>query len=266
MKLLFKAPLTKLKTQYEAPILYQLDNILLNPLLNRKIAFHFNGEIFCIQCQKKTYQSFQGGFCFPCFKRLQECGLCMIHPERCRHEEGICDPTDWVHASCGEPHIVYLSNTVHIKVGITRKTQMPTRWIDQGAIQAIPLFETKNRYLAGQMEVKLKQFFPDKTPWQAMLKNNVQEEDLIQIREQFFIEQADFLNQPGITALNDSSPTQIVYPVIQYPTTIKTLNLDKTPKVEGTLLGIKGQYLLLDTGVLNIRKFGGYFSEVWSEI
>jgi hypothetical protein len=46
--------------------------------------------------------------------------------------------------------------------------------------------------------------------------------------------------------------------VIKYPTKVVSLNFDKTPVISGVLEGIKGQYLLLDVGVLNIRKFSSY--------
>ncbi len=272
MNILFEGCLTKMSTQLDLPVRYQLGEIALNALIGKKLLLEFLDEIYCIQCHQKTSKSFQGGYCFPCFRHLNTCGLCMIHPERCRYPEGICDPTDWVHAGCGLPHIIYLANTVHVKVGITRKTQVPTRWIDQGAIQAMPIFETTNRYLAGQMEVALKRYFPDKTPWQAMLKNQVQPQDLAQIRKDFFDtnqQEIDaIINQLGaseITQLIEAQVTFITYPVIEYPKVIKAFNLDRTPKIEGCLMGIKGQYLLLDTGVFNVRKFGGYRVQLKSE-
>ena len=51
---------------------------------------------------------------------------------------------------------------------------------------------------------------------------------------------------------------KLVYPVEQYPEKVKSHNLDKTPVIRGKLQGIKGQYLILDTGVINIRKYSGY--------
>ena len=50
----------------------------------------------------------------------------------------------------------------------------------------------------------------------------------------------------------------IHFPVDSYPVKIKSFNFDKNPEVSGVLHGIKGQYLLLDIGVINIRKFTGY--------
>ena len=61
--------------------------------------------------------------------------------------------------------------------------------------------------------------------------------------------------------LLDEKQINIEFPVENYPEKVKSLNFDKTPEVEGVLQGIKGQYLILDIGVLNIRKFGGYLVE-----
>src|SRR3990167_10787609 len=157
--------LQKLKSKLEDPIHYYFrigeQEELVNAWVGKIIGLHPTGNIHCIQCGRKTNKSFQQGFCFPCFRRLQECDLCIIHPEKCIVESGRCPENDWAHAQCNQPHTIYLANASGLKVGITRDTQVPTRWIDQGAIQALPIFKTKNRYQAGQVEVTLKQFVSD---------------------------------------------------------------------------------------------------------
>jgi hypothetical protein len=162
-------------------------------------------------------------------------------------------------------HYVYLANTSGLKVGLTRDTQLPTRWIDQGATAALPIAKVTSRHIAGLLEVLIAQHVKDKTAWQTMLKGKPIDIDLLGAREHWQQELAtdiqaleNTLERSDIQWLNDETPTYIDYPVLTYPTKVKSLNFDKQDVIEGTLAGIKGQYLLLDTGVLNIRKFTGY--------
>jgi hypothetical protein len=67
-----------------------------------------------------------------------------------------------------------------------------------------------------------------------------------------------------MTLLPDESVVNIQFPVNHYPNKLKSFNLDKHPEASGILQGIKGQYLLLDTGVINIRKFTGYELEFFA--
>lgn len=260
--------LKKLKTVLNKTVDYYLlledKEILLNELLGKSIAFNHTGIIHCIQCSRKTNKSFQQGFCFSCLRRLQECNLCIIHPECCRVEKG-CPTDDWAHTHCYQKHVVYLSNSSGLKVGVTRNTQVPTRWIDQGALQAVPVFYTANRYQAGVLEVALKDFVSDRTNWRKMLKNATQEINLISARDALF-QKANYslkmvigqFKSGDIYPVRTSIVTRLNYPVLKYPEKVKVLLLDKTLSINGYLLGIKGQYLILDSGVINIRKYGGY--------
>ena len=261
--------LKKLKSVFKTPVEYYLTyescEILLNTWLGKSISFNYVGSIYCIQCGRKTSKSFQQGFCFPCFRRLQECDLCIIYPERCRVEKGWCPVDDWAHVHCHQSHVVYLANSSNLKVGITRETQIPTRWIDQGAIQAVPIFQTKNRYQAGVIEVILKSFTADRTDWRWMLGNDIKEIDLISERDALLKKSDSSLSKTinqfqegNVHKLETTSITQLSYPVLEYPNKIRALFFEKTPTITGSLLGIKGQYLILDTGVINIRKYGGY--------
>jgi len=155
-----------------------------------------------------------------------------------------------------QPHIVYLANSSNVKVGVTRKTQVPTRWIDQGAHEALEILEAPNRYLAGITEVALKDFVADKTNWRTMLKNDIKDEDLCVWREKLTSaipeEARDYI-------LTNKKETEINFPVLQYPKKPKSLNFGKTPNYEGILKGIKGQYLIFeDDTVCNIRSNEGY--------
>ena len=241
----------------------------LNPLLGQPIHLRHSGQIFCVHCQKKTSKSLNQGYCYPCFSKLAQCDMCIMKQETCHYAAGTCREPSWGEAFCFQPHIVYLANSSGIKVGITRQSQVPTRWIDQGAIQALPVFQVTSRHISGLVEVILAKHVSDKTSWQKMLKNHVIELDLPLLRDELLVScQQDLLEittQFGGSALQllpDDEPLQIVYPVLSYPTKVKSFNFDKDPLVSGVLQGIKGQYLLLDSGVINIRKFAGYEVEV----
>ena len=228
-----------------------------NELIGKEISFKFEGNIFCINCGRKTKTSFAQGFCFPCFKNAPQNSECIIHPELCRAHLGEGRDPEWEEENHNKPHYVYLAATDKVKVGVTRDHQVPTRWIDQGASSAIKLAKTPNRYLAGMIEVALKDTFDDKTNWRNMLKNEIDEDiDLEQVKRDL----EPLL--PGDIAeyiTDEDEITYINYPVIMYPKSLKTINLDKTPQFEGKLMGIKGQYLLMDENrVINIRKYAGY--------
>lgn len=259
--------LHKMHVQHENGVQYQLtlnnETIALNNFLNKKITFEFLGEIYCIQCGRKTKKSFQQGYCFPCMQKINSCNNCMIHPEKCLVEVGNCDPTDWAHQQCHQSQLVYLANTSGLKVGVTQIKNNPSRWIDQGAAQALPIFQTSNRYQAGLLEVALKNYVADKTNWRVMLKENIAHIDLKAEKTSLLMTAEKNLapilkKYADEIILLDENALTFDYPVIEYLPTINALSFDKTPVIEGVLLGIKGQYLILDKGVLNIRKFGGY--------
>lgn len=255
---------TKLANSAEYTLKFNDHVVNLNDNIGQDFSMTFTGNIFCIQCARKTNKSFQQGYCFPCLRKLQECNLCMIHPERCNVESGTCPENDWAHSHCNQPHIIYLANASGLKIGITRETNVPTRWLDQGAIQALPLFRVSQRALAGKIEVIFKKYVADKTNWQAMLKNAVMPLDLIAERDRLLKLAETELNliksqyQEQVEFLHSATPLDINYPVLSFPQKIISLSFDKTPTVAGKLVGIKGQYLIFDKGVINIRKFGGF--------
>ena len=195
--------------------------------------------------------------------------MCIVKPETCHYDAGTCREPEWAQQHCMQPHYVYLANSSGIKVGITRGSQIPTRWIDQGASQALPVFRVGTRYQSGLLEVAIKQHISDRTDWRKMLKGEAEPRDLVAMRDELAElcgEQISALQQrfgdQNIRFLSDEPVVEIQYPVERYPEKIKSLNLDKTPLVEGVLLGIKGQYLIMDTGVINIRKYSGYKLDV----
>ncbi|MCP1315532.1 MULTISPECIES: DUF2797 domain-containing protein [unclassified Halomonas] len=251
-----------------APVDYQLRagdaRVALNERLGQPLRLTWEGQINCIHCARKTNKSFGQGYCYPCFKRLAQCDTCIVKPELCHYFQGTCREPAWGEAHCFTPHIVYLANSSGLKVGITRKTNMPTRWIDQGAIQALPILEVATRQQSGLVETLFKQHVADRTNWRAMLKGEVAPLDLCNERDRLLA-----LVEPGLDELRrahgdealrilNEAPLDIRYPVETFPAKIVSHNLDKSPVVEGVLQGVKGQYLMLDTGVINLRKFTGY--------
>lgn len=235
-------------------------HVALVPLIGRALRLEWTGEIHCIHCGRKTRKSFNQGYCFPCVRRLARCDTCIVKPELCHYHQGTCREPDWARDNCLRPHVVYLANSSGLKVGITRAAQIPTRWIDQGATQALPILQAGERLLAGQAEMALKQHVSDRTQWQRMLRGEAEPLDLKAERDRLLALAADALAAlaSGITALPEAQVTAIRYPVRQYPSKVKALNFDKQARVGGTLQGIKGQYLIFDTGVINVRKFAGY--------
>ncbi len=249
--------------QYHLPVGDALVNM--NALTGANIKFTFHNEINCIACGRKTKKSFSQGFCYPCFQSLAQCDICIIKPEKCHYTDGTCREPTWGEQFCLQDHYVYLANSSGLKVGITRGTQIPTRWMDQGATQALPIFRVKNRLTSGLVEVIFKNHVADKTSWQKMLKGEAEKLDMQARRDELYTlceaaidELTATLEDHGVEYLQNENAIDIRYPVDHYPLKVKSLNFDKTPEISGVLKGIKGQYLILDTGVLNMRKFAGY--------
>jgi len=239
-------------------------SIALNPLIGKQISLHFSGTIACKHCGKRTKKSYSQGYCYPCMSKLAQCDLCIMKPETCHFHLGTCREPEWGERHCMVDHYVYLANSSGLKVGITRHTQLPTRWIDQGACQALPIFKVNTRLQSGLVEIALAEFISDKTNWRAMLKGEPAPLDLKARAEELIPEISLRLSQlrlqfgsDAITEL-DANVQDIHYPVKEYLTKISSFNFDKTETVTGVLLGIKGQYLIFDKGVINMRKFSSY--------
>lgn len=256
----FSGQIQKLKSVLEHPVQYTLPmgetEIPLNPLLGKTLSLTFNNKINCIHCGRATKKSYNQGYCYPCAQTLARADLCIVRPEKCHFHLGTCREPDWAATHCMIPHIVYIANTSGVKVGITREAQTPTRWIDQGAIQALPILRVRNRYQSGLVEVALKNYINDKTDWRKMLKGQAEAVDLKASRDELLNQSdLDFLT---IERVENVNITEIQYPVLEYPAKVTSLSFEKTPTITGTLLGIKGQYLLFDIGVINIRNLTGY--------
>jgi len=231
----------------------------MSSLVGQHIELTFNKTIQCAnpECKRITPKSYSQGYCFPCARSLARCDLCIMRPETCHYHLGTCREPEWGLSNCFKPHIVYLANSSGIKVGITRKTNTPSRWIDQGAISALPILEVKTRLESGLIEKALKSFITDKTNWRTMLKNETEPVDLVTTRTSLLGEVSSLVDELDAKTLPDDI-INIDYPVLKYPTKVVSLSFDKNPVISGVLNGIKGQYLLLESGVLNVRKFSSY--------
>lgn len=267
---LARGSLSKMAVSLQAPVVqysFRLDDtqVPVNPLIGQRLRLEYLGAIHCSHCGKRTKTSFSQGYCYPCMTKLAQCDVCIMAPEKCHYDAGTCREPSWGEQFCMTDHVVYLANSSGIKVGITRATQLPTRWLDQGASQALPIMRVATRQQSGLVEDLLRSQVPDRTNWRALLKGDADELDLVAIREQVFDACADGLRElqgrfglQAVQPLTDAEVVQMKYPVEAYPSKIVSFNLDKDPVVEGTLLGIKGQYLIFDTGVINIRKYTAY--------
>jgi len=264
----YEGVLTKMQTEFSNPIQYYLvfENSFLNvnQLLDKSLEITFQGYQ-CLNCGKKK-KIFRQGFCYDCFMSSAAAGDWIMKPELSTAHLDIEDrDLDYEKRVQLQPHIVYLALSSEVKVGVTRKTQVPTRWIDQGAIQAIPIVEVPNRYLAGITEVALKNQYADKTNWQKMLKMNPETSgplvDLI--KEKASLKYLIPKEAQEYYDLNANNLYELHFPVLEYPNKVTSLNLDKSPIFFGKLTGIKGQYLLFEDGtVFNVRTFEGYVVKI----
>lgn len=266
---LARGSLSKMKAELNSPVQYSFrlgdGELPVNPLLGKAVRLEYLGAIHCCHCGRRTKTSFSQGYCYPCMQKLAQCDLCIMSPERCHYDAGTCREPEWGERFCMTDHIVYLANSSGPKVGITRATQLPTRWLDQGATQAVPIMRVATRQQSGFVEDLLRTHVADKTNWRAMLKGDALPIDLLSLRDTLLEKSAEGLQalqqRFGLQAIQpvpDAAVVEISYPVEAYPSKVSSFNLDKQPVVEGTLMGIKGQYLIFDTGVINIRKYTAY--------
>ena len=254
----YQGVLTKMASEFSEPIQYYLvfenDFINMNQLLEKEITIQFVAYQ-CLNCGLNN-PIYRQGFCKSCFFDIPQAADWILRPELSTAHLGKEDrDLDYEKKVQLQPHIVYLANSSNVKVGVTRKSQVPTRWIDQGAHEAIEIVEVPNRYLAGITEVALKDHVADKTNWRTMLKNDIKDENLVEWREklkQFIpIEATDYF-------IERNTETNLIFPVRKYPEKPKSLNLIKSESYTGKLVGIKGQYLIFeDDTVFNIRSNEG---------
>ncbi len=256
----YQGVLRKMQTELANPIQYYLifedDFLNVNQVLDRQLGIEFL-KYQCLNCGRDR-QIYRQGFCRSCFFETPAAGDWIMRPElSTAHMDKEDRDLEYEKKMQLQPHIVYLANSSNIKVGVTRKSQIPTRWIDQGAHEAIEIVEAPNRYLAGITEVALKSHLSDKTNWRKMLTNQVTDQDLASWRDKL---KSHIPEEASDYFLSNRNELELNFPVLQYPEKVKSLNLEKNPEFSGKLQGIKGQYLIFaDDTVFNVRANEGYF-------
>jgi hypothetical protein len=228
------------------------------------LMIEFSGRITCRHCGAATARSYGDGHCYPCFKRLASCDLCVVSPDRCHYHLGTCREPDWGTRFCMQPHFVYLANSAGLKIGITREGNLPGRWIEQGATQGAIVARTRTRHQAGCIEAALRRYVADKTNSRALLRGDARELDLVAEWQMLFEATRAALRRAiapfgtDIAFETTLAPQAFRYPVVAYPEHQPRLRLDPSSPVVGRLLGAKGPYLLFDTGVFNVREHTSY--------
>ena len=251
----------------------------LNLETEKNISLNFSGELNCPVCGRSV-KKFYNGSCYVCFKNKASQDMCVLSPHKCHYFEGTCREQEWGENFCFTPHYVYLSYTDKLKVGITRESQLPTRWVDQGATAGAVIAKVWSRQQAGKIEKELGQLFSDKSHWKRML-NSGNEKPTIEFMQENVKKAQDFLWGEGHNLLNEDLITQfstqktpeqsnpvekienptvffIQYPIVEIPKKFTSTNFEKQEQIEGKLMGIKGQYLYIDDKVINIRRHEGY--------
>ncbi len=251
--------LRKMTHEAKDPIEYclSLDEkpVPISPEIGKILTLEFKGTITCVECGRKIKKTYDQGYCFPCSRDLPENAMCSVRPEICEHEFGNEKDREFFQTHCNIDHFVYLSLTSGVKVGVTRHLNIPGRWIDQGAVQAIVIARTPQRKLAGLMEVALAKKMADKTNWRKMIKGEIAEADLLASRDQAI----QWIPEDLKKYILEEEPLRTFhYPVLAVPEKIVSHNLDKVPEFTGRLTGIKGQYLIFENRVINLRKYSGY--------
>jgi hypothetical protein len=258
----YRGNLSKMRIEKEKPVHYFLklgdEEIFMNELIGKPVTIKYEGVIHCIVCGGRIKKAYGEGFCYPCFIKSPLNSECILRPELCLAHEGRGRDAAWEEENHNQPHYIYLAQTSEIKVGVTRSTQVPTRWLDQGAWRAVKVALTPNRYLAGMIEIFLKNQMSDKTPWQKMLTNEIDDSlNLLEVKEKVIACLSAGFGAYILPLENDIYVFE--YPVLKYPGQVKSINLDKCPEISGNLSGLRGQYLIFDDNqVINLRRFSGY--------
>lgn len=252
--------LEKMETRNGSPIQYSLRckdiTIAMNEALGNVLSLTYTGSNFCTICNRQSSKLFGEGLCYPCFRDAPENAPCILKPELCRAHLGEGRDPAWEEKHHLKPHFVYLAQTSEVKVGVTRSTQIPTRWIDQGAKRTIVLCSVPYRQLAGAIEVFLKAYLTDKTNWSKMLTDQFDPSiDLLAWKLDLLAKLPEELVQYAEPA---NEIFEFNYPVLSYPSKVSSISLEKQTKAGGLLKGIRGQYLIFEDGsVFNVRKHSG---------
>ena len=267
--MIFSGNIRKMRTSLEDEVEYSLPlynnlqknhNVPMNQFIGSTVNISFKGLINCVVTGRKINKTYGEGMSYDAWKNSPMAVESIIRPELSRIHEGIALRDEkWERENHLQPHYVYLTKTGGIKVGVTRATNLPYRWIDQGAVEGLVIAETPYRQAAGLIEIALKQYISDKTNWRKMLTNDLVDDTLEDVRVQLIDKIPSELKQYVVK----KEKLKISFPVIEYPQKVKSMKLDKIPEIEMKLMGIKGQYLIFEEGnVINLRSHAGYYINI----
>lgn len=235
----------------------QIDENAFPIALGNNLSIRFLGDKACVHCGRRVKKLYQNGYCFPCIQSLAECDLCIVKPHECHFHLGTCRDEPWAQTHCMIPHYVYLAVSSSVKVGLTRKGRELTRWMEQGAEQAVLVAEVPTRKMAGELEMEIAKNIPDKTNWRKMLQTHGQRIDLQSVKQEVIASLPETWSEYLLK--DDAQEHQFLFPRdTDFEPTLKGISLDKTHEVQGVIRGLKGQYLIFDDGVFNLRKHAGY--------
>jgi hypothetical protein len=264
--MIFSGNIRKMRTslndqvEYVLPLHNNLQKnhfISMNQFIGSTLNISFKGLINCVVTGRKIHKTYGEGMCYDAWKNSPMAVESIIRPELSRIHEGVALRDEkWERENHLQPHYVYLTKTGGIKVGVTRATNLPYRWIDQGAVEGLVIAETPYRQAAGLIEIALKKFISDKTNWRKMLTNDLVDDLLVDVRDELIDKIPTELKQYVVK----KEMLKIPFPVIEYPQKVTSMKLDKIPEIEMKLMGIKGQYLIFEQGkVINLRSHTGYY-------
>ena len=234
------------------------DSYPLTSKVGQIVNIKYTGKITCVECGRNIKKTYSGGYCFPCTRDLPENDICSVRPEKCQHDKGNEADREFYKKYCNIDHYVYLSQTSGVKVGITRHYNIPGRWSEQGAVKALMIAKVPRRLLSDQIEIVLAKKISDKTNWRKMLLGKIEDVDFSTVREKMI---RCIPREFSQYALHEDEVQSFTYPVQSVPLKISSHNLDKEGEFTEKMTGIKGQYLIFENRVINLRKYSGYHME-----
>ena len=238
-------------------VLKELPLIDMCDWVGKELTWKFDGVVNCVVTGEAMNQAYRMGMSQKAFFESPISCPSIINPELSTIHTGVAlRDRDFEERYHNVPHVVYLSRTNKLKVGVTGLGREQFRWNDQGAVEGIQLCVTPYRQLAGEIEVALKEHMNDKTHWLGMLKDVTRfPDELLELKDECF-ELLGPNYEPFFS--DDDTVHSINYPVQKYPLKVKSLKLNKEPNGTGVISGIKGQYLILEDGrVMNVRAHEG---------
>jgi hypothetical protein len=234
----------------------------MNDAIGKEVTISFTKGIRCAECGKKIRKTYGDGLCYPCTISLPQGDMCILKPHQCHFHLGTCRDSKWGEEHCFIPHTLYLAKSSSIKIGITRQGQQFTRWVDQGASEAMAIGTFPSRKEVGIAELAISEKMSDRTNWRKMLTNEIAKTDF----SEFLAMAQDLLTEEQKALLCEAPKVfSFNYPVQKYPDKVNSFTLDKVPVICKTLTGIKGQYLIFGNEVINLRSHTGYIIDVTIE-